>query len=180
MIVLKEKLEEELKKNLSFWLNQILDKETKRIFPEISIEGIQNYSASLGVMYLSRILFGASSAYQLLKNLEYIELADSAYVQLLEFSNPMGGYYWAKNTSNEIIHDAENTNMAQAFVLYGLLEYAKIKPSLALDEVIQKQVCFITNTLHDAENGGYIDGFNEYWILGATPTKALGTHLHLL
>ena len=180
MIVLKDRLQEELKNNLSFWLSQVVNKDTKRIFPEVSIEGIPNNDAPLGVMYLSRILFGASSAYQLLDNSDYIELADCACTQLLEFSNPKGGYYWAKNTSNKILDDAENTNMAQAFVLYGLLEYVKIKPSSTLDEVIQKQVDFILNTLYDTKNGGYIDGFNANWVLGETSTKALGTHLHLL
>ncbi len=180
MRVLKERLQVELKNNLSFWLRNVVNKDTKRISPEVSIEETPTTNASLGVMYLARILFGAASAYQLFNNSEYIELADIAYAQLLEFSNPKGGYFWAKNTSNEIIHDAENINMAQAFVLYGLLEYAKIKPSSALDEVIKKQVDFITNTFCDAENGGYIDGFNEDWILGKTPTKSLGTHLHLL
>lgn len=180
MDVLKERLEIELKKNLSFWLNYVVNKDANYIFPEVSIDETPNTNASSGVMYLSRILFGASSAYLLFKNDAYTELADTAYTRLLEFSNPKGGYYWAKNTSNKIIHDAHNTNMAQAFVLYGLLEYAKIKPSFALDELIKKQVNFIKNTLYDAENGGYIDGFNEEWVLGKTPTKALGTHLHLL
>ncbi|SNR63514.1 Mannose or cellobiose epimerase, N-acyl-D-glucosamine 2-epimerase family [Lutibacter agarilyticus] len=180
MGVLKERLEIELKKNLSFWLNYVVNKDANHIITEVSINGTPNTNASLGVMYLSRILFGASSAYLLFKNDAYAELADTAYTRLLEFSNPKGGYYWAKNTSNKIIHDADNTNMAQAFVLYGLLEYARIKPSLALDELIKKQVNFIKNTLYDVENGGYIDGFNEDWVLGKAPTKALGTHLHLL
>lgn len=180
MSVLKERLEIELKKNLSFWLKHVVNKDTNHIFPEVSIDGTPTTNATLGVMYLARILFGASTAYQLFKNSEYIELADIAYAELLEFSNPKGGYFWAKNTSNKIIHDAENTNMSQAFVLYGLLEYAKIKPSSVLDLFIQKQADFITNTLYDAENGGYIDGFNEDWVLGTAPTKALGTHLHLL
>lgn len=180
MIVLKERLQEELKNNLSFWLKHVLNKDSKHIFPEVSIDGTPNTNASLGVMYLARILFGTSAAYQLFENSAYAELANIAYTQLLEFSNSKGGYFWAKNTSSEIINDAENTNMAQAFVLYGLLEYAKIKPSSALDEVIKKQADFIINTLYDSENGGYIDGFNEDWILGKTPTKALGTHLHLL
>ncbi|MFD1293666.1 AGE family epimerase/isomerase [Lutibacter holmesii] len=180
MIELQKKLQKELKNNLSFWLNQGVKKDTKHFFSEVSIDGIPNKNAPLGVMYLSRILYGASAAYQLVKDSNYMELATAAFVQLLEFENPVGGYYWAKNTSNKILHDAENINMAQAFVLYGLLEYAKLKPSLQLDEIIKKQVDFITNTLYDLENSGYIDGFTENWILGEAPTKALGTHLHLL
>lgn len=180
MNVLRDRLDKELKNNLSFWFNNVVDKSTKSIFSEVSVQGIQNENAPLGVMYLSRILFGASTAYNLFEDKSYVELADIAYVQLLEFSNPSGGYYWAKSTSNTLIHDEDNTNMAQAFVLYGLLSYANINPSLALDKVIEKQVDFILNTLYDSKNGGYIDGFDERWNLGTAPTKALGTHLHLL
>lgn len=177
---LKERLNKELECNLSFWLNYVLDKNSNHIFPEVSIDGEPNIDAPIGVMYLSRILYGASTAYGLNKNESYLDLADIAYAQIKEFSNPIGGYYWAKTNSNVFIHDAENTNMAQAFVLYGLVAYAQVFPCEILDEDIQSQVDFIINKLYDSENGGYIDGFNENWILGDLPTKALGTHLHLL
>lgn len=177
---LKERLIKELKCNLSFWLNYAVDKRTNQIFPEVSTEGKPNIDASLGVMYLSRILYGASTAFEICKNETYAELADQAYAQLKEFSNPKGGYYWAKTNSNVFIHDAENTNMAQAFVLYGLVAYAKLYPCETLDDDIERQVDFINNALYDSKNGGYIDGFDENWFLGDSPTKALGTHLHLL
>lgn len=180
MYKLKEQLNKELEYNLFFWLNHVVDKNTNHIFPEISIDGKPNIEADFGVMYLSRILYGASTAYELNKNESYLELADLAYAQLKEFSNPIGGYNWAKTSSNVFIHDAENTNMAQAFVLYGLVAYAQIFPCETLDENIQTQFDFINNTLYDSDNGGFIDGFDENWILGNSPTKALGTHLHLL
>jgi len=177
---LKERLNKELEWNLSFWLNYAVDKSTNHIFPEVSIEGKPNIDVSLGVMYLTRILYGASTAFEICKNETYGELADQAYAKLKEFSNTKGGYYWAKTAANSFVHDAENTNMAQAFVLYGLVAYAQLYPCKTLDEDIEGQVDFINNILYDSKNGGYIDGFDENWVLGDSPTKALGTHLHLL
>jgi mannobiose 2-epimerase len=177
---LKEELIEEFKNNLSFWIDYAIDKSTNHIFFEVSTEGVPNLNAPLGVMYLSRILYGASTAYQFFRNDIYRELADRSYTQLKEFSNEKGGYYWAKTASSSFIHDADNTNMAQAFVLYGMIAYAQINSSSFLENDIDNQVAFIVNYLYDKENGGYIDGFDENWILGENPTKALGTHLHLL
>lgn len=180
MHILKEQLNNELINNCSFWLNYAVDKKTNHIFPEVSDDGTPNINAPIGVMYLSRVLYGASTAYQLCDNESYGALADKAYAQLKEFANPKGGYYWAKSNSNTFIHDAENTNMAQAFVLYGLIAYAQLNPCSVLENDIDNQVDFIVNKMYDKVNGGYIDGFDENWVLGKKPTKALGTHLHLL
>jgi mannobiose 2-epimerase len=131
-------------------------------------------------MYLSRVLYGASTACKVLKTDSFALLADISFKQLKEFNNPKGGYYWAKDASNIPIHDSENVNMAQAFVLYGLVAYADLRPSFDVDKMIEKQTDFIINNLYDSKNGGFIDGFDENWILGLTPSKAFGTHLHIL
>lgn len=170
----------ELEKNLLFWLKSVYNDTSLIIYPEVSINGLPNTSATLGSMYLSRILYGASSAYKFLKNEDYLKLANYSYLKLKEFQHPKGGYYWAKDTSGKFLHDADNTCMAQAFALYGLVAYAKVKLSKEINNAIEKQFGFIQNTLKDVENGGYIDGFNENWKLGESSTKALGTHLHLL
>ena len=175
-----EKLHQELKTNLSFWLKNALHPNKIDIYAEVSISETPNNLAPLGSMYLSRILYGSSTAFSLLENNPYIELADLSFKQLQEFRNPMGGYYWAKSTSNTFEHDPENVNMAQAFVLYGLVAYASIKNSKEVDTAIENHLNFIKKTLYDTKNGGYIDGFDENWNLVEVPTKALGTHLHLL
>lgn len=175
-----EKLHIELKNNLSFWLKNGLHSNNKGIHSEISIDNTPNLSATMGSMYISRALYGASTAFSILQNKAYINLADKSFKKLQEFKNPKGGYYWSKTASNTYSHDPENVNMSQAFVLYGLVAYAKVKNSGEVDLAIENHVAFIKNTLYDKNNGGYIDGFNENWNLTETPTKALGTHLHLL
>ena len=174
------KLQSELIQNVSFWLETVFDKDQLILFPEVSIFGTPNTSVNTGSMYISRILFGASSAFKLLKNEDYLKLATQSFIKLQEFQHPKGGYYWAKTSTSTILHDADNTCMAQAFALYGLVAYAKINPSKEVDIAIEKQYNFIQNTLADTKNGGYIDGFKEDWTLGKNPTKALGTHIHLL
>lgn len=178
--ILLEKLHKELKNNLSFWLKNVVNSNTNNIFPEVSIHEIPNNLAPLGAMYVSRVLYGASAAFKIIESNTYVELADISFKKLQEFRNPKGGYYWSKSTSNTFLHDAENVNMAQAFVLYGLVAYAGIKNSKEVDTVIDNHVNFIKKTLYDTKNGGYIDGFDENWNLAEVPTKALGTHLHLL
>lgn len=173
-------LDQELKNNLAFWLKYSINKNTNSFYGAVSIENIPNSKELIGSMFTSRILYGASTAYSLLKNEEYKTLAKISFTQLNQLKNPKGGYYWAVNTSNTFVHDAENTNMAQAFALYGLVAYAQINPSKSIDILIENQFNFIQSTLKDNTNGGYIDGFDENWELGENPTKALGTHLHLL
>lgn len=170
----------ELEKNLLFWLKSVYNDTSLIMYPEVSITGVPNTSATLGSMFLSRILYGTSCAYKILKNEDYLKLANYSYLKLKEFEHPKGGYYWAKDTSEKFLNDADNTCMAQAFALYGLVAYAKVNPSKEINNALEKQFNFIQNTLKDVENGGYLDGFNEHWELGESATKALGTHLHLL
>ena len=180
MEIPSEKLLAELEKNLSFWLHTVSNCKNSTLYPEVAISGVPNPLEITGSMYLARAIYGASSAFEVLKNKNYLQLAHQCFLQLQGFQHPKGGYYWAKNSAGEFIHDAENNCMAQAFVLYGLVAFAKVQPSEELDSAIEKQFSFIQNTLLDAKNGGYIDGFNEEWKLGQSPTKALGTHIHLL
>lgn len=175
-----DRLNQELKNNLLFWMNNGIQHDTNRLYTNVSVDGIPDLSAPIGVMYLSRVLYGASTACRVLETESFAVLADVSFKQLKEFYNPKGGFYWAKSLSNIPIHDSENVNMAQAFVLYGLLAYAGLRPSLELDKMIVLQSDFIIKNLYDTKNGGFIDGFDENWILGPTPSKAFGTHIHLL
>lgn len=80
-----EKLDKELKNNLSFWLKNTLHPNKTDIYAEVSIYETPNNFALLGAMYLSRILYGASTAFTLLENNSYIELAELSFNQLQEF-----------------------------------------------------------------------------------------------
>jgi len=176
----KTPIKQELIDYLDFWMDQMIFGSPEKVFPEISIDNVPNKSGLMGSMYLSRILYGASKACETLKTKKYKELADVAFNGLADFKNPRGGYYWARKYNMEWVHDPENINMAQAFVLYGLVEYARINPSPSLDQLIDDQVKFILSVLSDDSKMGFLDGFDEQWQKGTNMTRSFGTHFHIL
>ena len=173
-------LEGEFKETLKFWLDHMIFGDHDKLYPEISIDNVPDKSAIMGSMYLSRILYGASRACGTLKTKQYKLLADIAFNRLEEFKNPLGGYYWARKYNMEWVHDPENNNMAQAFVLYGLVEYASINPSPGLDLLIRSQADFILSVLTDGSNTGFLDGFDQQWKRSSNMTRSFGTHFHVL
>lgn len=176
-----ERLKLELNKTLKFWNNKMLAPQQAEVFFECDNFGVPNKNALMGSMYLSRIIYGVSSACRFLGNNTYKHLADIAFKMLYEqFRNPSGGFYWAKTPSNELVHDSGNVNMTQAFVLYSLSEYSILTGNPIVEAELKKQYYFLQNTLRDKKNGGYLDGFNADWKQENTFTKSLGTHLHLL
>ncbi len=178
---IKKQLITELDNLLKFWLDSLFDKPSGKFITEYSNEGIANSSVMRGSMFYSRIIYGASAACKLLKTDKYKILADSAFKILTdEFKNPGGGYYWAKEVTGEMVHDSENVNLAQAFILFGLVEYASLTQSPDILETAHEQFSFIQTTLHDPRHGGYLDDFDINWNPLKVQTKALGTHLHLL
>jgi len=134
----------------------------------------------MGSMYLSRILYGASLGCKTLETTRYKTLAETSFESLMEFKNPMGGYFWGRKHNMERIHDPENVNMAQAFVLYGLVEYAGLNPSEELDQLIEEQVEFILSVL--TEDGGlsFLDGHDEQWQAGQNMARSFGSHFHIM
>lgn len=177
---IKTSLKQEFINYLDFWMDQMIFGSPEKVFPEISIDNIPNKSGLMGSMYLSRILYGASRASESLKIDKYKKLADVAFNGLTDFKNPMGGYYWGRKYNMEWVHDPENINMAQAFVLYGLVEYAHINPSPALNQLIDDQLKFIITVLSDESQTEFLDGFDEQWQKGANMTRSFGTHFHIL
>ncbi len=173
-------LRKEFESYLEYWIQQMFTKDKRGIFPEMSKANIPNETADMGSMYLSRIIYGASRACSLLKTDKYKPLANSAFEMLTEFKNPLGGYFWGRKYNMEWLHDADNVNMAQAFVLHGLAEYARLNDSLEVNQLIDEQLGFIGTTLKDSSNSYYLDGFNEQWVRGKDMTRSFATHFHLM
>lgn len=176
-----EQLKTELSNLMGFWQRHMLHSENHRIYPGITVDNRPMATADMGSMYLSRVLYGAVQAGQTLETDAYWPLAEIALSMLKEFKNPAGGYYWSRKYNMEWVHDPDNVNMGQAFVLYGLISYAQARPSPDLDEAIDLQLHFVRSVLSDAEGAsGYLDGFDMNWKPLKQQTRAFGTHLHLL
>ncbi|MCP4883706.1 MAG: hypothetical protein GY908_07935 [Flavobacteriales bacterium] len=176
---LQIELRKEFENYLQYWLDHMFRKSQASIYPEITIDQITNPNADMGSMYLSRIIYGASIGSQILGRDKYIPLADTAFDMLTEFKNPSGGYFWGRKYNMEWLDDIENVNMAQAFVLYGLAEYARLNESVEVNQLIDAQVEFIESTLKVDNDPYYLDGFNTQWARGKYMTRAFATHFHV-
>lgn len=163
---------------MEFWTKNMIHKERNLICPEISLSGRCNWKAELGSMYLARVLYGSSKAYQLLGVRELKDLAALSLRLLKEFKNPHGGYYWARTYNMQWRSDAENVNMAQAFALYGLAEYERISGTPEIVELVNEQVSFMNDKLMSDDSEGFIDGLNEDWERGEIITRSFATHFH--
>jgi mannobiose 2-epimerase len=174
-----ERLNNELQNIINFWLkNAISD---TRIAPEINNEGIANFSAPLGTVYVSRILYGSSAATKHLKVNSFMQLSEMAYNILTQnLRNPKGGYFWGINADGTVHHDEINASFAQPFVLYGLAEYYSLTGNEKAGDKISEQIDFIENKLLKKKDNSYADGFTYSWNPTNLQYRSLGTHLHLL
>ncbi|MEL4457300.1 AGE family epimerase/isomerase [Lutimonas vermicola] len=173
-------LGKEFQNYLKYWMLYMFRADQSAVYPEISIEDIPNNKADLGSMYLARIIYGSARASQLSDTEDSRPLAEAALEKLKEFSNPQGGYYWGRTYNMQWVHDPENVNMGQAFVLYGLASYAKINPSPDLELLIKEHLRFIQTSLKDADKTQFLDGFDEQWMKGEKMTRSFGTHFHMM
>ncbi|MDN3641768.1 AGE family epimerase/isomerase [Lutimonas halocynthiae] len=176
----QNQLKTEFESYMGFWINNMLSQDQKIIFPEMSQDTVPNKLADMGSMYLSRIIYGASRAFQSMHNDRYRILADTAFDLLSDFKNPSGGYFWGRKYNMEWKHDADNVNMAQAFVMYGLAEYSKINSSPAVSELLEEQLAFIQANIKDVSSQCYLDGFDEKWARGVNMTRSFGSHFHIM
>ena len=173
-------ISKEFENYLQYWIQHMFRKDQGGIFPEMSTDNIPNESADMGSMYLARIIYGASLGCLKLKTNQYRPLADMAYEMLAEFKNPLGGYFWGRKYNMEWLDDADNVNMAQAFVLYGLAEYVKLNDTPEVNQLIDEQIDFIRSTIKDNSNSHYLDGFNAQWARGKDMTRSFATHFHIM
>ena len=139
-----ERLNSELTSILEFWKQNMISNDNASIIPEYNTKKNTNGDLTSGSMYLSRIIYGVSAACRFQKDTKYKVLADIAFKNLYEqFKNPAGGFYWAKTQNNKVVHDCNNINMAQAFVLYGLSEYYLLTKNPVIESELKKQYQFI-------------------------------------
>lgn len=165
---------------LDFWIQRMLTEKKIGIFPEISIENIPNDQAAMGSMYLARVLYGSAKACQFEDTEGKRILANKAYTLLKGFKNPEGGYFWARNHEGAWIHDPENVNMGQAFVLYGLATFAQLDGSREIEALMEEQVTFIESVLKQGDDPYYLDGFGHHWKRSGAMTRSFATHFHTM
>jgi cellobiose epimerase len=173
------RLNHELKNIMKFWQNYAIRND--QIATEVSNTGTARFNSPLGSVYLARLLYGTSAACRYFNNQAYKSMADLAYHSLTSnLSNPTGGYHWAVDDKQNILHDAENYSFAQAFVVYGMSEYYALTKDSDVKKKLFQQIDFIETKIKNPEDKSYLDCFSPDWFSLPKQKRSLGTHLHLL
>jgi len=137
---LKTEVKDELVNNiLPFWSGKMIDTTNGGFFGRIDGSGRIYYDADKGCVLNARILWTFSSAYRVLKNPEYLKIAERSKDYLLKyfFDNEFGGVYWLINYRGEM-KDGKKQIYAQAFAIYGLTEYYRVtKDKSCLEKAIE-------------------------------------------
>jgi cellobiose epimerase len=175
---------------LPFWKKYTIDTKFGGFFGQINNDLSVEEKAEKGLVLNARILWTFSAVYAKYHDPKDLELAKRAYQYIIEnfYDKEFGGYYWS------VTYDGKpgitkKQIYAQAFVIYGFIEYYKIT---GIQEVLDKAreiFVLMEENSFDLRDNGYIEACNHDW----SPTedlklsekdmnekKSMNTHLHIL
>lgn len=175
---------------LSYWIKNTVDDENGGFYGRVSDKNIPDSKADKGLILNARILWTFSCAARKTDNKEYLEIAGRAYSYLLQyFYDPIyKGFYWKVDCTGKPV-ETKKQIYAQAFVIYALSEYFKIKPSQECLEKAVETFNAIEEYSFDRKKQGYFEAFDHEWQplddlrlsnKDMNEKKTMNTHLHIL
>lgn len=184
-IALKRELTENI---LPFWMDRMPDGDG--FLGRIDGLGQAVPDAEKGAILNARILWTFSSAYRILGNKEYLEMAGIAYRYIADhfIDREFGGVYWSLNSDGTPC-DTKKQFYAIAFTIYGLAEYYRCcgdKEALSLACSLYRD---IEEHSLDRSRNGYIEACTREWNpiedmrlsdKDQNDAKTMNTHLHIL
>ncbi len=188
---LKNEVRDELIQNiLPFWMNKMVDGQNGGFYGRIDGTGMVHPNADKGCVMNARILWTFSSACRVLGNSDYLTFATLAKDYLLKyfFDEQFDGVYWLIDYKGNPV-DSKKQIYAQAFAIYGLVEYYRVtKDEESLAKAIELYK-LIEKYSYDPKLEGYFEAFSREWgdigdlrlsAKDANEKKTMNTHLHIL
>jgi mannobiose 2-epimerase len=188
---LKSEVESELVKNiLPFWSEKMIDSENGGFFGRIEGNGKVHPLSDKGCVLNSRILWTFSSAFRVMKNPDYLEIAERSKDYLLDhfFDRKNGGVFWLLDYKGNV-KDGKKQIYAQAFAIYALTEYFRITSNESCLIKAVELFQLIEKYSFDKKLDGYFEAFGRDWgnlddlrlsEKDANEKKTMNTHLHIL
>lgn len=183
-------LHAELQSILRYWIENTIDQTAGGFIGRITHNNEKDFAAPKGSVLNSRILWSFSAAYNLTKNVQYLQTAQRAYAYLLKyfFDKGFGGVYWSVNARGEPL-DTKKQTYALAFAMYGLSGYYKASGDEEAKAAAIQLYQTIVERSYDKTHGGYIEALSREWkeaddirlsTKDAAERKSMNTHLHVL
>ena len=188
---LKTEVRQELQTNiLPYWIDHMCDHERGGFYGRITGEEVMDNSAERGAILCARILWSYASAYRVLGDSAYLEMAHHAYRELVDrfYDKEYGGVYWSLNPDGSPASDKKQI-YALGFAIYGLSEYHRATNDASAKELALELYHTIETHSFDAVNNGYFEAMMRDWQpledmrLSAKDenlAKTMNTHLHIL
>ncbi|MCL1938168.1 MAG: AGE family epimerase/isomerase [Candidatus Azobacteroides sp.] len=188
---LKLELHKELVEDiLPYWMEKTADHENGGFYGRIDGMEQVHKQANKGAVMNARILWTFSAAYRILKDPQYLAMAERAFRYLLDHfvDKEEGGIYWELDYRGNSVNTRKQI-YAQGFALYGFSEFYRasgqtkaLEESIRIFNLIEKQA-------YDPRFGGYVEALDRYWqpiddmrlsAHDANAPKSMNTHLHIL
>jgi len=179
---LKLEIVQDLTENiLPFWANRSPDP-SGGFYGTLNFDGTPLMDAEKGGILNARLVWTFSAAYRMLKDEQYLTLANRAQRYFLDhfIDHEYGGSYYTLTAMGEPLDTQKNTYQ-NAFAIYGLSEHYRAtgnKESLdAAIAIYRKMIEYV----YDPVNGGFIEFFDRKWQMIETESpKTMNTNLHVL
>lgn len=187
---LAAQMKKELTENiLPYWINNIC-RPDNGFYGRLDGRENLDTDAPVGNIMTARILWTFASAYRILGNKAYLEMALKARDLLIGkfYDAEFGGTYWSLNPDGTPL-DTKKQIYAIAFTIYGLAELNRTTGDAKALEHAIKLFNAIEDHSYDPIRGGYFEAFTRTWEpiedmrlsdKDANESKTMNTHLHVL
>jgi len=174
---------------LPFWINKMQDEENGGFYGQIDGNNTLHKRAGKGAILNARILWTFSAAYRILKNEEYLKIAQRAfdYITTYLIDEEYGGVYWELDYKGNPVNNKKQV-YAQGFALYGFSEFYRATGNEKALE-LSKDFFRLIENCKDSLTGGYFEAYTRNWQpiedmrlsdKDANEKKTMNTHLHIL
>ena len=187
---LARQLKKELTENiLPYWMLKMTNPEGG-FYGRIDGNEQLDPSAPIGNIMTARMLWTFASAYRLLGNKEYLDMAQKAKEFIISrfYDHELGGTYWSLSSDGSPL-DTKKQIYAIAFTIYGLAELNRATGDGQALEYAIKLFNSIEDHSFDTVKDGYFEAFTREWApiedmrlsdKDANESKTMNTHLHVL
>jgi cellobiose epimerase len=188
---LRQRVEKDLTENtLKFWMKYTPDRKRGGFYGLVTNDLRIYKDAPRAAVICGRILWTFSAAYRRLGKPEYRDMAQHAFAYLTQrfWDAEYGGVYWMLDGEGQALNSRKQI-YAQAFALYGLVEYYRAVQDPAALALAQRLFHLIEEQSYDRRYGGYYEAYNRDWSAlsdwrlsdkDLNSPKSMNTMLHIL
>ncbi|KAA6343937.1 Cellobiose 2-epimerase [termite gut metagenome] len=180
--LLREEITQDLEGNiLSFWKKHSPDP-NGGFYGVLRFDATPEPEADKGGVLNARLVWTFSTAYRLLKDESYKQLADRAQAYFIEhfIDKEYGGTYWSLKADGSPSIENKQT-YGNAFAIYGLSEHYRATGN---EESLRAAISVYNSMIehaYDPEHGGFIESFTRDWKMNETRMpKTMNNNLHVL